>query len=252
MPVERHLAELRYRLFVSLAAFAAGGVLAWFLAPGLLHDAIARLGLGRTLVFTDPAEAFSALLYIAAVVGLAFASPLILYQIVAFVVPGLRRAERRILFLALPLAALLFLSGAAFSYAYLVPFTWRFLLGFQTPDLTPFITVSSFLSFLLGLVVPVGLVFEWPLAVWALAKVGVVDARLLSRGRRLAYLAVLVVAGALTPPTVISQLLVALPLVVLYELGVWLARRARPAAAERRSAGGRRDATGSDRPSDDD
>ncbi|MBE3589546.1 MAG: twin-arginine translocase subunit TatC [Firmicutes bacterium] len=221
-PLESHLEELRYRLIVSLVAVAAGVAAAWFRAPWLLHEVVRRLD--SRLVFVQPGEAFSAVLNIAIVAGLALASPVVLYQLVAFVVPGLTPRERRLLYAALPAAAVLFFCGAAFAYVYLVPFAWRFLLGFATPDVQPFITVSAFLSFLLGLVVPVGLVFEWPLVVLALARLGLVSPRALRSGRRLAYLLILIVAGAVTPPDVTSQMLVSLPLFVLYEAGILLSR----------------------------
>lgn len=224
MPLERHLGELRYRVLIGTSAFLAAFAVAWFLAPGLLHGAISRLG--QPLVFTQPGEAFSALVYVAVIVGLALSAPVILYQLVAFVVPGLTRHERRVLYVSLPVAAVLFLAGALFAYRYIVPFAWRFLLGFATPDVQPLITVSSFLAFLVGLVVPVGLVFEWPLVVWALARLGLLPPVLLRRGRRVAYVLILIVGAAVTPPDVTSQMLVAVPLGLLYEVGVWLAGRA--------------------------
>lgn len=221
-PLESHLEELRYRLIVSLIAVAAGVVIAWFRAPWLLHEVVRRLD--SHLVFVQPGEAFTAVLNIAIVAGLALASPVVLYQLVAFVVPGLTPAERRLLYAALPAAAALFFCGAAFAYLYLVPFAWRFLLGFATPDIQPYITVSSFLSFLLGLLVPVGLVFEWPLVVLALSRLGLVAPRTLRAGRRLAYLLILIVAAAVTPPDVMSQMLVSVPLFLLYEIGIVLSR----------------------------
>lgn len=222
-PWDQHVQELRYRLSVSFLAFLAGLGLGWWQVPRLLDYLLARFH--SELIFTQPMEAFTGYLTLAALVGLVVALPVFLYQMVAFARPGLLPYERRILYWALPVSVLLFFGGASFGFFFVLPFAWRFLLGFGSSFLQPLITFSNFIAFLLTLTVPLGLIFQWPLLVAAFSYVGVLSPAFLRRGRKVAILAALLVAGTVTPPDVMSQILVATPLVILYEASIWVAAR---------------------------
>ncbi|HEY8450599.1 MAG TPA: twin-arginine translocase subunit TatC [Bacillota bacterium] len=225
MPLTEHLEELRRRLLIVLVPWVVLVGVAFTQADALLGLLARPAG---TLVTLSPAEAFLTSLRLAAYVGTAAVSPLALYQAIAFVVPGLEPHERRLLLTVVPFAAVLFVGGVAFGYLLVLPLAWRFLLGFAPANITPMISLGRYLSFVAGLTLPFGVVFELPVVVFLLARLGIVSAAFLRAQRKYALLLILVVAAVLTPPDVISQLLMAAPLYVLYEVSIWIARWAAP------------------------
>ncbi|MFO7246644.1 MAG: twin-arginine translocase subunit TatC [Thermaerobacter sp.] len=221
MPLSGHLRELRYRLLatavpwlvlVGIGFTQAGRVLEW-LRP---QDG--------TLVFLAPAEAFLTYLRIAAYLATAAVLPLALYHAAAFAAPGLEPGERRLMFLLLPAAVVLFAAGVAFGFTVVRPIALAFFLGFAGEGLEPMISVGRYLSFVAGTTLPVGLVFQTPVVIYLLARLGIVSGEGLRRSRPYALLIILVVAAVVTPPDVISQVLVAVPMYALYELSIWIAR----------------------------
>ncbi|MEW6047156.1 MAG: twin-arginine translocase subunit TatC [Bacillota bacterium] len=235
MTLTEHLEELRYRLLISIAALAAGLTGGWRLTPHVI-DLLERSA-GRLVVVT-PAEGFFTYLKIAFVIGLAMASPVIVAQVWLFVAPALYPHEVSLAARIAPVAGVLFALGLVFGGAIIYPVAMRFLIGQAGQGVTPALSVSRFVSFFTGLVLPFGLVFEMPAAAYGAGRLGIVEPARLSRLRRWAILLAFIVAAVLTPPDVISQLLMAGPLVVLYEVSVvaaaWGARvrrAARPAGA---------------------
>ncbi len=221
MTLPEHLEELRYRLLVSLAALAAGFMVGWRATPHVLD--VLRGEAGRLVVVT-PAEAFVTYLRVAFTVGLAVASPIIVAQIWLFVVPGLYPAEIALAARIGPAAAVLFAAGLAFGSAVVFPIAMRFLLGQAGSGVVAALSVSRVLSFALGLVLPFGVVFQLPLAAYVAGRLGLVEPTSLARLRRWAVLLAFVVGAVLTPPDVISQVLMSVPLVVLYEVAIVTAR----------------------------
>lgn len=221
MTLVEHLDELRRRLLWSLLPWAAS-VLAslWLAEPVLAH-------LSRPverLVILSPGEAFLIHLRLAVYIGTAIVSPWLLYQLVAFVQPALTPAERRQILWALPPIFLLLFLGTAFGYGVILPFILNFFLSFTGPGLETAISVSSYVSFVLGTVTPFAVVFQLPVVVWVLARLGVFDDGLLRRIRRWSIFIIFVVSAFLTPPDVVSQVLMAIPLLILYELSIFVAR----------------------------
>ncbi len=227
MSLIEHLEELRWRLIWSLASFALATVASFAVAGRVLQALVSPVG---TVVFLAPAEAFLTQLRVAVFMGLALAAPVILYQLAAFVLPGLERHERRVLYGVLPSASLLFLAGAAFGYLVAVPFLYRFFLSFSSPAVQAQIRISDYLGFVVGVVVPMGVVFELPVLVWGLAAIGLVTPGFLSRNRKYAVLVIFVIAAVLSPPDVVSQFLFASPMLLLYEVSIVVARLAVPRA----------------------
>lgn len=221
MTLPEHLEELRYRLLVSLAGLAGGFVVGWRVTPHLLDALEQRAG---QLVVVTPAEAFVTYLKLAFTVGLALASPVIVAQAWLFVVPGLYPHEVALAARLGPAAGVLFALGLAFGGAVIYPVAMRFLLAQAGPGVVPALSVSRFVSFLFGLVLPFGLVFEIPLVAYGAGRLGALGPASLARFRRWAVLLSFVVGAALTPPDVVSQVLMAGPLIVLYELSIVAAR----------------------------
>lgn len=229
MTAVEHLEELRLRLVTALLAWAVGTLAALPFADDLLA-ALARPLPG--LYVTSPAEAFVTHLRLAVYAGAVLAAPVALYQAIAFVLPALTPGERRVLLWSLPGTAALFVLGAGFGYAVVLPLLVRFLLGFATGPLRPLITAGNYLSFVAGAVLPFGLAFQLPAVVLLLGRLGLVTAAGLARWRRHAVVAALAAGAALTPTTdAVSQLLLAGPLWLLYEASTLLL-----AAAEHRRA----------------
>lgn len=215
-PLAAHLIELRQRLICCLLFWAAGTAVCYGLS-GRLLSWLAR-GVGG-VVFTMPAEAFLVRLKAAFFLGFLAALPLLLHQAWLFVARALSPALRR---LAVALAAasyLLFALGAALALFVVVPAAMRFLLAFGSPDIHPLMTLSGYLGFAAGLTLAFGGVFQIPVVLVALNRLGLVSRRALRERWRYVYLGAVVLAAVLTPgPDVISQLALAAPCIVIFEL----------------------------------
>lgn len=216
-----HLEELRKRIIICLITIIIAALACYPLA-GKLLPLLAR-PVGR-LVFIQPLEAFVTYLKVTLICGFCLALPVILYQIWAFVVNGLRPAERRYLLYFIPLSFALFVLGAGFAYTVIVPCGLRFLLSFGGDYLQPMISVSRYISFLGMMLLAFGLAFELPVVILFLVKLGLVSPGLLARNRKYVLLVIFILAAVLTPPDIFTQIMMALPLLFLYEVSILLAR----------------------------
>lgn len=223
MSVIEHLEELRRRIVVSVLAITGGSVAGWFLVPPVLRFISRPIG-GR-LVFVAPTEAFMAYLKLAVTLGMVLAAPVILVELWLYILPGLYPHEAKFFRRYIPLIVGLFVSGIVFSLLVVYPVMIHFLLRFEQGKLHAVMNVGKYLNFLTSLLVPFGFVFEFPLVIVILVKLGFMSHQTLREGRKMAYLLILVGAAILTPPDVISQLLMAIPLMLLYELGLLMTRK---------------------------
>lgn len=223
MTTEEHLAELRRRLLICLATWAVGTVIGWVAAPELLRRFAADMG--RTFIFVSPAEAFTSYVKMALFAGLALASPVILVQAWLFVLPALfpheQRAARRYL---VPSFAL-FVVGIAFAYFSVYPLALRFLLGFGSEHVQPYISIARFLTFFISVTLPFGVVFQFPVVLLVLVRIEMISVASLHELRRFVYFSAFVVGALLTPPDVASQVMMAVPVIGLYELTLWRMRK---------------------------
>ena len=233
-----HLSELRLRLIYSALAIAGGTAIGFVYARPVLGWLIER-GPDVRLVALAPAEAFLVTLRIAVLLGVGLASPVVIYQALRFVWPGLTETERRyVRWYALP-ALVLFAAGIAFGLLVAVPLALDFLLGFNAGPIQRTVSVQAYVDFVTGLVWPFGFLFELPVAVALLTEIGLLTPPFMVHLRRYALLAALVIAAFLTPTTdLVTQLLFAVPLIVLYEAGYglcWLLHRRRARASAERA-----------------
>ena len=219
MPVLEHLAELRLRLLISAGALLVAAVISFNyveLIRGLLTSPLE----GLQLIYLSPPEAFMANLRLALISGLVLSSPVIIYQLMAFVFPGLLK-EEKIFFVAVLFGIIvLFAAGVAFAYIIVFPFTMRFFLQFASVELEPRFTVTEYISFLFSFHFGFGVVFQLPLLTWALGKIGLITSSFLKRNRKVALLVMLVLSAVITPPDIISQVVMVFPLALLYEIGI--------------------------------
>ena len=223
-----HLGELRTRLVRCFLAALIGFGICYSFAEDLFQLLMAPLVKvfppGAHLIYTSLTEAFFTYMTVAAVAGVFMASPYIFYQIWCFVAPGLYEEERKALFPIAFFSAFFFVAGALFGYHVVFPNAFDFLLSYTTDMIKPLPTLEQYLSFSLRLLFAFGLIFEMPLFIYFLARLGLVTASWMRRNRKYAILVNFIVAAALTPgPDVLSQLMMAGPLLVLYEISVYVA-----------------------------
>src|ERR671925_370735 len=234
MPFMEHLGELRTRIMRALF-FLLGGLAVAFPFSERIVDWLARpvTKLGYKLVFTAPAEAFWVQMKVALIAGLFLASPVILWQVWAFIAPGLHAHEKKYAAPFVIIGSLMFILGGALSLFVVTPYAIAFLLSYARDTLTPMITLENPIHFLLKFTLAFGLVFELPLGITLLARMGVVTSRMLAKNRKYAILGAFVAGAILTPtPDAFNQTLMAGPLILLYEVGIICARvfgRRRPA-----------------------
>jgi sec-independent protein translocase protein TatC len=234
MSVLEHLAELRSTLIWAVCLLVVAAIGAWFISDSIVETLLrpAQLAGQDTLYFQAPMEAFLLKLKAAAVVGLLFVLPLVLYKVYAFVLPGLHPHERRVVTPLLVSATGLFYVGVGFCFFVLMPMVIRFAISFATESLQPWLTAGAYFGMAARLCLAFGLLFELPVVIFALSWAGIVQPRLLLRGWRYALLIILLVSAVLTPPDVISQVLLAGPVMLLYLISVLIAMLVRRRKAQ--------------------
>jgi sec-independent protein translocase protein TatC len=226
MPFMEHLGELRTRIMRALYGLLAGTAIALPFSERLV-DWLARpvTKLGYELVFTAPAEAFWVQMKVGLIAGVFISAPVILWQVWAFIAPGLHQHEKKYALPFVLVGSLMFILGGAFSLFVVTPYALNFLLGYARPGLKPMITIQNHVDFLLKFTLAFGAVFELPLALTLLARMGIVSARMLAKNRKYAILGAFIAGAVLTPtPDAFNQTLMAGPLIVLYEVGIVCAR----------------------------
>jgi len=226
MPFMEHLGELRVRIMRAMYGLLAGTVIALPFSERIV-DWLARpiTRLGYELVFTAPAEAFWVQMKVGLIAGVFIAAPVILWQVWAFIAPGLHGHEKKYAVPFVLIGSVMFLAGGAFSLFVVTPYALTFLLSYARPGLKPMITIQNHIDFLLKFTLAFGAVFELPLALTLLARMGVVNARMLAKNRKYAILGAFVAGAVLTPtPDAFNQAMMAGPLIILYEVGIVCAR----------------------------
>src|SRR5919197_1750471 len=243
MPFMEHLGELRTRIMRALF-FLLGGLAVAFPFSERIVDWLARpvTKLGYKLVFTAPAEAFWVQMKVALIVGLFLSAPGILWQVWAFVAPGLHEQEKKYAAPFVIVGSVMFIAGGAFSLFVVTPYAIQFLLSYARDTLQPMITLENHIDFLLKFTPAFGLVFELPLIITLLTRMGVVTSKQLARNRKYAILGAFIAGAVLTPtPDAFNQTLMAGPLILLYEVGIVCARifgrKAEPAKVTEEAAG---------------
>lgn len=235
MPLLEHLLELRRRLLYSAVGFILAFAVCFYFAQTIfdflarpLAEAVSRNN--QRFIYTDLTEVFFTQVKVAAFGALCLSFPILANQIWMFVAPGLYKNERRAFLPFLIATPVLFLTGAAFLYYVMLPFAWKFFLSFETPGGPGVLPVelearvSEYVGLIMKLIFAFGFCFELPVLLTLLAKVGIVTSQGLKNKRRYAIVGVFIVAAIVTPPDPFSQVSLALPIILLYEISIWLAR----------------------------
>jgi len=229
MPLTSHLAELRKRLVISFVAIFITTIVSYIYSEELFNilakPLISNLPPDQSsLAFIGITDPFFTYLKVSIASGIICASPVILYQIWSFVAPGLHKNERIWFWPVLLISIILFVVGVLFAYLAVFHLAFKYLLSFANDNLRPVLSMSLYFSTATRLLIAFGFAFELPLFMVTFAKLGIVDAKTLKHYRRYAFIIAFVFGALLTPPDIISQVLLALPLVVLYEIGLLMAR----------------------------
>jgi sec-independent protein translocase protein TatC len=229
MPFLDHLEELRRRVIWSLVALVALSVLGFFLVTeanvlGILERPFHLVLPDEGLRYTSPTTPVVITFKLAFVVGFILALPVIAYQTWAFFSPALYEHERKFVLPAIAVGFVLFLCGIAMAYFLVLPLGLRFLIGFQAESLTPIITVDEYLRFATRLILAFGIIFEMPVVLVLLSLLGIVTPASLRRYQRHALVVLAVCAALLTPADLGTMFMLLVPMVLLYELSIWLVR----------------------------
>ncbi|MBI5196552.1 MAG: twin-arginine translocase subunit TatC [Nitrospirae bacterium] len=244
MPLTEHLGELRKRLIVSLIAAGIGFGVCFSYSEKLFYLLIFPLhntikfsfsnpfitfetvsDAQRQLVFLAPAEAFWMHLKVAMVCGIIIALPVIFYELWKFISPGLKAKEKKYVLPFVITVTFLFLAGALFCFLLVLPFAMNFLITYKTENLKPMLSVGSYVDFCLKFILAFGVIFELPVVLVFLTRMGIVGTDTLAKNRKYAVLLAFVAAALLTPtPDAFNQILMAVPIILLYEVGILASR----------------------------
>lgn len=243
MPFLDHLEELRWRIIWSLLAIVAAAVGCYFFVDQIIAILVRPAPEDIKLIFLSPTEAFMTYLKVAGYAGLVVALPIVAWQFWRFIMPGLYPKERKAVGPIVVFTVICFLVGALFSYFLIIPFGLKFLLSYQTDFLIANITIGKYLGFVVTLLLVFGLVFELPVLAYFLSLIGILTPEFLRKKRRYGILIIFIVAAILTPPDAFTQLMLAIPLLILYEISIWVSaavqrkRKAKEVAEEKSWAG---------------
>jgi len=228
MTIVDHLDELRSRLIKCLYVIGIGFLGCYFFKEKifkfLLKPAAQVLPDNGSFAILSPAEGFFTYLKVALFAGALLASPVILYQIWRFISPGLHKQEKKYVIPFVFFSTLFFFAGASFCYYVVFPYGYKFFMSFATGDIRATVSIREYLKFSIKLLFAFGIVFELPLFSFFLSKAGIIDKEFLAQKRRYFIVLAFVMAAMLTPPDIETQFFMAGPLIILYELSVWIAR----------------------------
>jgi len=257
MPLLDHLIELRNRLMWACGAIFVGFVICYLFADHIYAFLVQPLAdiyqgqTGRRMIYTGLTEAFFTYIKVAFWAGAFLTFPIVAAQLWMFIAPGLYRNEKQAFLPFLIATPILFFIGGAIAYYVVFPLAWRFFVSFETaggPESLPIeleARVGEYLSLVMKLIFAFGLSFQLPVALTLMGRVGLVSSEALSRNRKFAIVGVFVVAAIITPPDIISQVTLAIPILVLYEISIWAVRIVERRRAEAEAAEAAADAAAS-------
>lgn len=214
MSLIEHLEELRKRLIRSIIAICVGSGICYYFIEEIMHYLVLPAG---KLYYMQPTEAFFTYIKVAIFSGFLLSFPIVVYQLWCFVLPALTIKERKVLLVVVPSSCLLFFGGLLFSFFLVLPAAIKFFIGFGTDSLMPLFSIGRYFDFVMSFVLPFGIVFELPLIIVILAKIGFVTSKFLIKKWRIVIFLTFVIAAVVSPtPDVFTQCMIAMPMLILY------------------------------------
>lgn len=226
MTVYEHIGELQKRLMFVVVFFLLAVIVSFFLAEPLIrylqHADEAKQLTMNAFRITDPLKIYMEMIMFIAII---MTSPLILFQVWSFISPGLYERERKVTLSYIPISLLLFLGGLSFSYFILFPYVVKFMMGLSNNlNIQQVIGINEYFHFLFQITIPFGFLFQLPVIMLFLTRLGIVTPMLLAQMRKVAYFVLLVIAAFITPPDIVSHMMVTVPLLLLYEISIWISK----------------------------
>lgn len=218
-----HLSELRKRLIIILSVIILSS-LASYNYVSYIISYVMEPAKGLEFVYLTPPELFLAYVKLSLIVGIVISSPITISQLWFFVRPGLDKSEKRYILVALICGAVFFMIGVMFAYKVILPITLNFFVNLKLDGIEPMFSFGSYVGFVNSMLLSFGLVFEMPILVVLLTKLGILNASMLTKYRKYIFLIIVIISALLTPPDVISQILLAAPMIVLFEISVIFAK----------------------------
>lgn len=217
-----HLEELRRRIIIMIAAIAIGSIGCYFYAAEITGLITAPAG---KLYYMNPAEAFFTYLKVSFFAGFLIALPVVMYQLWSFIVPAMTNNERTAGIFLVPASIILFFVGLVFSYYLVLPAGIKFFMGFATENLQPMFSIGQYLSFVVSFLIPFGFIFELPLFILVMARMGIISSTFLAAKRKLVLVMSFVIGAVISPtPDVFSQTMIAVPMILLYEVSLLIVK----------------------------
>lgn len=227
-PFLGHLEELRRRLVICAIAVGIGFIISYVFAKQLFSYLILPLTKvlpdDSRLIFTNLPDMFIAYIKVALVAGIILAIPIIFYQLWMFLAPALYQKEKKYIIPFVLFSSILFVAGSLFGYLVVFPYGFKFFVSFATEDIQALPSVKQYFSFAIRLLLAFGLVFEMPIVVLFLTKIGLITPDSMKKFRKFAILCSFILSAILTPPDVATQLMMALPIIILYEISILLSK----------------------------
>lgn len=226
MTVYEHIGELRKRLMFVVVFFLLAFIGSFFLAEPLIrylqHADEAKELTMNAFRLTDPLKIYLEMMIF---ISLIITSPLILFQLWSFISPGLLDRERKVTLSYIPISLLLFLGGLSFAYFILFPYVVKFMMNLSNElNIQQVIGINEYFHFLFQLTLPFGLLFQLPVVMLFLTRLGIITPMFMAQMRRYAYFILLIIAAFITPPDIVSHLMVTVPLLLLYEISIWISK----------------------------
>lgn len=219
-----HLRELRKRVIWSLVAVAVGTVIAFWKADWIINLLKQPAPPGVDFVFIEVTEGFSTYMKVCFIAGIIMAMPVIMYNLLMFIIPALNARERRMVLVILPWILVMFFGGVYFGYRFLVPPAAGFLLNFGSNVAHVQVRLSNYVNFVMQLLLIIGLIFEMPVVTTFLARIGILSSKWMGGKRKIWIILAFLIAAVITPtPDAVNQSIVAGTLIVLYEVSIWMA-----------------------------
>lgn len=219
-----HLGELRKRIIIIIIVFLICSGSSFFYIQPIMEKLISVGKSYFDFIYISPPELFLSYIKVAILFGLIIALPIIFLQIWLFIQPGFENIQSRVLLMTLVAGMIFFLIGVIFSYKIALPVSLQFFGEMTIEDIQPMISIENYIGFVSSILLAFGLVFEMPMVVGLLSRLGIISSRFLIKNRKYIVLIIFIIAAIITPPDVFSQVLIAIPMLLLYEISIILSR----------------------------